>query len=332
MVHRSMSRRRFAAGASLAALTLGGSLSRALAAWPGSLRILCSGPAGSIPDIVARRYAQALTGRLATTVIVDNRVGAAGQLAVAALRNASADGSTLLLAQAAVATVYPSLYARLAYDPALDLKPVSAAAEATLGFAIGSAVPADVTTLRGFIEWSRRHPERANVASPGIGTLPHLFSAALAHEAQVDWQHVAYPGGPAAMVDLIGGRTAALVLPEGLLRQHHVAGKLRVLATSGAMRSSYLPDVASIAEQGFPGLVMREWFAFFMPGAAPAASAEAAASAITQCAADGAVQTALAEAGMAAVASTPAATVARIAAEQVFWQGVLRATGIRAES
>lgn len=337
MLEPSISRRGFArASAGLGALVALPALMRSgparAAPLPAMLRLLCSGPAGSIPDIVARRYAEQLTGRIATSVVVDNRTGAAGQVAVAVLRQSTADGATMLLAQGAIATVYPYLYAKLGYDPSVDLRPVSLAAEATLGLAVGPAVPASVTTLREFIEWGRRNPGLTNFGSPGAGTLPHLLGAAFFREAKVEWQHVPYPGGPPALIDLMGGRLAALILPEGLLRQHHAAGRLRVLATSAATRSNYLPDVPTFVEQGWASLVMQEWFAFFMPGATPPAIVDAASQAIQLAAADAAVKSTLGEAGMAATASTPPALVGRIAAEQRYWQSVVRATGIRAES
>ena len=328
---RVLLRQGLALGAALTAAWAAPRAVRAQAAAPGSLRLLCSGPAGSIPDTIARRYAEALKDRHPGGVVVDNRVGAAGQLAVAALKVAPADGSTLLLAQGAVATVYPSLYARLAYDPVADLKPVSVAAEATLALAVGPAVPDGVTTLAELIAWLKRNPQQSNYGSPGIGTLPHLLGAALLREAGVDAQHVAYAGGPPALVDLMGGRLTMLVLPEGILRQHQASGRLRVLATSGLGRSAYLPGVPSLAEQGFAGLVVREWFAFFAPGATPAGAVEAASQAVRQAAAQAAVATALADAGMAAAATTPQALAERIGTEQRYWQAVLRATGIRAE-
>ena len=169
---------------------------------------------------------------------------------MAALKGAATDGSTLLLAQGAIATVYPYLYAKLAYDPAVDLQPVSLASEMLLGLAIGPAVPAEVTTLGGFIAWIRNHPERANIGSPGTGTLPHLLEAMLFRKAGVAWQHVAYSGGPPAVTDLLGGQIAALALPEGLLRQHHAAARVRVIATSGPSRSAYLPGGPVIHRAG----------------------------------------------------------------------------------
>ena len=296
-----------------------------------TLRLLCTGPAGSIPDTVARRSAEQLTGPHAKRVWVDNRPGAAGQIAVSALKAAPADGSTLLLAQGAVATIYPYLYPKLGYDPVLDLKPVSLAGEMTLGLAVGPAVPAAVTTVFELVDWMRRYPQLANVASPGTGTLPHLLAAMLFRQAGVDWQHIVYAGGPPALVDLMGGQVAALVLPEGLLRQHIASGRLRVLATSGAARTAQLPDVPSLAEAGYPGLVVREWFAFFMPGQASGGTVEAASLAVQQALARPELVRAFADLGMVAASSTPTALAARIAAEQRIWAPIVRATGIKVE-
>lgn len=303
----------------------------AAASASGVVRVLCTGPAGSIPDIVARRYAEQFAGLGMGSAVVDNRAGAAGQIAVGALKQADPDGATMLLAQGAVATVYPWLYAKLPYDPIADLKPVSLAAAATLGLAVGPAVPATVTGVREFVEWMRANPQLANYGSPGTGTLPHLLSALLAREAKADWQHVTYAGGPPALIDLMGGRIAAMSLPEGLLRQHHAAGKLRVIATSGTARSTFMPSVPTFVEQGYPTLVMREWFAFFMPGATPQPLIDAAAQRIRQAATGSAVSGALADMGMLAAGSTPGELRERIATEQRHWQGVFAATGIRAE-
>ena len=295
------------------------------------LRILCSGPAGSIPDIVARRIAEQLTTSYPRGALVDNRPGAAGQIAVNALKASPTDGSTVLLAQGAIATVYPYLYAKLAYDPVADLQPVSLAAEMTLGIAVGPAVPDSVTTARELVDWMRANPKLANAASPGTGTLPHLLEAMLFREAGVAWQHVVYAGGPPALVDLMGGQVAVLVLPEGLLRQHRAAGKLRVLATSGAQRSTYLPDVPTLVEQGYRDLIVREWFAFFMPGKVPAAMVEATSQTMRTVIARPEVATSFAVAGMVPGSSTPAALATRIAQEQRYWEPVIRASGVRAE-
>jgi tripartite-type tricarboxylate transporter receptor subunit TctC len=318
-----------AATASLWALAAGHPVHAQPAANP--LRILCSGPAGSIPDIVARRVAEQLVRHTPQGALVDNRPGAAGQIAINALKASAPDGATVLLAQGAVATVYPYLYTRLAYDPITDLQPLTTAGEMTLALAVGPAVPGSVGTVQELVEWMRGNPKLANVASPGTGTLPHLLEVMLFRQADVPWQHVVYAGGPPAMVDLLGGQVAALVLPEGLFRQHKAAGRLRVLATSGAQRSLYFPEVATFVEQSHRDLVVREWFAFFMPARVPAATVDAVSLALRQAIARPDLVAAFADSGMSAVASTPAALARRIAQEQRYWQPIILAAGVKAD-
>jgi len=259
------------------------------------LRILCTGPAGSIPDIMARRVADALTGQYCQRALVENRPGAAGQIAVNALKVAPNDGSTVLLAQGAI------------------------------------AVPEKVMNVRDFVDWMRLNPKLANVASPGTGTLPHLLAAMLFRAAQVEWQHVVYTGGPSALVDLMGGQIAALVLPEGLLRQHKEAGKLRVLGTSGATRSAYLPDVASFSEQGYSDCVVREWFGFFMQARVPATAIDHASQAIRNALAQPALVKTFSAMAISAMGSSSSAMAARIVNEQRYWGPVIRTIGVRAD-
>jgi tripartite-type tricarboxylate transporter receptor subunit TctC len=184
------------------------------------LRILCTGPAGSVPDIIARTFGEALAGVFAEHVVVDNRPGAAGQIAVQALKSAPADGSTWLLGQGAIASLYPTLYGKLGYDPARDLVPVSLAAEMNLGVAVGNAVPAEVADTRMLVEWMRRHPGEANAASPGTGTLPHILEVMLFDHARLDWRHVPYPGGtPARIAEQASQAIGNVAARTGLARR-----------------------------------------------------------------------------------------------------------------
>ncbi len=326
------SRRRFVrdllgAGAALVAMPLAPS---AAAARDAALHLLCSGPAGSVPDIVARTVGEQLTLARGSRAWIDNRPGAGGQLSAVALKNALADGSTLLLAQGAIATVLPDLYPKLGYDAALDLRPVSLASEMALGLAVGPAVPVDVVTLDDFVAWAGRHPNDANIGSPGIGTVPHLLAVMLFQGGSARFQHVAYNGGPPAISALIGGQIAGLVLPDGLLRQHHAAGRIRVIATSGATRSSPLPEVRTFSEQGRPDLQMTEWFAFFAPGATPAPVVGALSAELREALAQPALVAAFAQSGMTAASSSPQALSARIEAEQRIWRQLIRRHDIRA--
>ncbi len=296
-------------------------------------RILVGSTAGSIPDVVARRYAERLSAQAGRPVLVENRVGAAGQVAISALRASPPDGNTLLLAPGAVATVYPAIYPRLGYDAAKDLVPVSLAAELHLAFGVGPAVPESVKSAADFVAWARTTASgQATFGSPGAGTPPHLLGALFASRAGIALQHVPYQGGPPAVVDLIGGRISAVFLPEGLLRQQHAGRSVRVLATSGTERSRFLPDVPTFVEQGFADVVLREWFAFFLPGGASDATIERAAASVRQAAADPELAGALAGLAMAAAASSPAQMADRIAAERQHWTPIIRAAGITIDS
>ena len=133
------------------------------------------------------------------------------------------------------------------------------------------------------------------------------------------------------MIDLLSGQIAALVLPEGLFRQHKATGKLRVLATSGVQRSTYFPDVATFVEQRYRSLVVREWFAFFMPARVPPNTIEAVSLSLQQAIARPELTTAFADSGMLAVSSSPAALASRIAQEQRYWLPIILATGVKAE-
>ncbi len=129
----------------------------------------------------------------------------------------------------------------------------------------------------------------------------------------------------------MGGQIAALALPEGVLRAHREAGKLRVLATSGPQRSRYMPDVPTFVEQGYPKLVVLEWFAIFMNGRVPATLVQAASQAIRTAISQPELIAAFAASGMVATSSTPAELAARITTEQRIWEPIIRAAGIRAE-
>lgn len=296
-----------------------------------TLQILSGAAAGSIPDTVARRIGEQLSGRHAQRVIVANRPGGAGQVAVNALKAAPGDGATMLLTAGSVATVHPYLYARLPYDPAVDLQPVSLAAEMPLALAVGPAVPDSVGSLREWIDWMRRNPTLANVGSPGVGTTPHLLETMLLREADVAWQNITYPGGAPMVVALLGGHIAAVALPEGILRPHRLAGKLRVLATSGPQRSRFMPDVPNLVESGFARLVVQEWFAFFMSASVPAATIDTASQALRLAIAQPELASGFAELGIVAASSTPVVLATRIAAEQRLWEPVIRSNGMRAE-
>ncbi len=322
--------RRAVVVAALTAALLGGRSRSVPAQTPArSLRILCAAPPGGTPDVIARHYAARLGSALPAGALVDNRPGAAGLIAMAALQQAAADGGTALLGHAGLMTMYPYLYARLPYDPNSDVIAVAPAAETGFGIAVGPAVPAQVRDLADYTRWAQGDPTRATYGTPGNATLPHVLGALLAREAGFTAQHVAYAGGPQAVADLIGGRISSVVLPEGLLRPLHLAGKLRVLATSGPARGSVLPLLPTLAESGYKSLVLREWFGFYMLRGTPAAAVDALAQAVRSAAASPEMAEALGVAGLQPLSSTSTKMVERLGLERAFWRDTLPSLGIR---
>ena len=295
------------------------------------LRILCIAPPGGTPDLVARTYADAMARHHPAGVFVDNRPGAGGQIAIGAFKQSAPDGATMLLAHAGALTLNPHLYAKLNYDPDIDLTPVSLAAETAFALALGAAVPAEVRSFDGFVAWARANPLACNYGSPGVGTLPHLLGAMLFQRIQVVAQHVSYPGGPVAIGDALGARLAVLVLPVGLLRPYLATGKLRILATTGATRDAFMPDVPTFAEHGHDLLTVRDWFGFFMPGATSPAVVEGMSRAVRAAAESAPVSTALQDMALSVTMATPAAMVQRIAVERRQWRETIRAIGLRLE-
>jgi tripartite-type tricarboxylate transporter receptor subunit TctC len=332
MIVRSSSRRAFLGGAGAAAIVLSCGRSESLAqSHPDQLKLLCGFPAGSVPDTVARQIANNLATSYERGCIVENRPGAAGQIAIAGLKTGPTDGSALLLAPGAIATIYPSIYSKLTYDPMADLTPVWAGVEAVLAMAVGPAVPAQVGNVAALMEWMKANPQLANVGSPGLGTPPHLVEAMLFHQAGVNWTHVPYAGGPPAINDLLGGRIAAVVLPEGVLRPHHDGGKVRIISNSGAKRSAFLPGVPTFAEQGFDKVVMTDWFGVFAPGAATPDVVNAASLKLRKALAKKEFLDALGAVGMTVTSLTPGDVKARIATERPRWEMAVKENGIRAD-
>lgn len=303
-------------------------------AWAQALdtaRVLCGFPAGGTTDAVSRRVADKLRGGYARTSLVDNKAGAGGRLAVEETSRAAPDGSTLLLTPAAMITLYPHIYTRLAYGPR-DLRPVSTACQVVFGFGVGPAVPESVRDIKGFLAWAQAHPDQANYASPGAGTPPHFIGALLAKESGLDLRHVPYKGSAPGVQDLLGGQVAAMSSPIGDYLPHLKSGKLRLLATSGRQRSKLAPDVATYAEQGLPALTIGEWYGFFLPGKASDEVTQRAASAIAAAVGSPDVVEAFAQLGLEASANSPAELAKAVAEESAAWAPIVKRVGFKPEA
>ena len=232
-----------------------------------TVRILVGFPPGGSADLLARALAQQL-GNYGTQVIVDNKPGAGGRIALEQLKSAEADGSVLAVTPASMMVVYPHIYRKLSYQPLQDFAPVGKLGSAQFVFTIGPQVPASVKTLSEFLLWAKANPTLAAYGSSGAGSIPHFTGVALAKAANIELTHVAYKGAAPAMTDLLGGQVAANVGVISNALPHIVSGKLRALAVSGPVRSTALPDTPTMAEAGYRAAQAVEWFGLFLPAKA----------------------------------------------------------------
>jgi len=223
--------------------------------------------AGGTSDTLCRRVATKLQPDYARAVVVENRTGAGGQIAVSYVKGRPADGAAILQTPTSILTIYPHIYKKLPYDPMVDLTPVSIGCIFDFGFAVGPSVPASVKTVPEFLAWAKANPAGANYGSPAAGSTPHFIGALLGKSGGVDLKHAAYRGTQPAMLDLLGGNISAVSGPIGDITQHLATGKVRVLGTSGTKRNRFAPEVPTFQEQGID-MAHSEWFAFFLPAKA----------------------------------------------------------------
>jgi tripartite-type tricarboxylate transporter receptor subunit TctC len=298
---------------------------------PDTARIFVGFPPGGAPDTIARRMADQLVGKLAKSVIVENRPGAAGRLAVDAARQAAADGNTLLLNPAGVLTINPHTYKKLNYDPFKDFTPLSLVATIDFGFAVGPAVPTEIKAIADFARWAKANPGKVNYGSPAAGSPPHFAGDVLSRTLGLDMTHVPYRGAAPMLNDLMGGQLAAGVLTLGDMVQQEKAGKLRLLAATGAVRSKFAPHVPTFGEQSVAGLDLRDWFGLYIGGTATADVQARQASMVRSVAASDSFAQALATASLEAKSSTPQELEQLARADFARWGPIVKASGFVAD-
>lgn len=294
-------------------------------------RILVGFPAGGSVDTTARRFAEFARGRLAETVLVEQKVGAGGRIAIGALKDAAPDGQMLLLSPSSMFTIYPHAYRKLAYNPATDVTAVAPLALSTCGFGVGPMVPATVKTMQQFADWAKANPDKAAYASPAAGAMPHFLGNQFERAAGLKLTHAAYRGAAPGMQDLMGGQIASGCFSIGDFLPHLASGRVRLLGVTDRQRSRFAPDAPTFEEQGFKGIVGVESYGLFLPAKAAQATVDKLAEIARAAVREPAVVEALAKLGFEPLSLAPAEYGKRLAAEREYWGPVVKASGFSSD-
>lgn len=310
----------------LAALPFGASAS--LAAGDGPVRLVIGFPPGDSADVLARLLAEHLGRQLKRPVFVDNRAGAAGIVAAQFVRNAPADGSTLMLAPSGLFVIYPYTYAHLPYDPLHDFKPVAIAAHMNLAIAVEAR--RGPSTMAELLSRLPREPALQNFGSAGAGSLNHFLGLRLGELTGVALTHVPYRGTAPAKQALLAGEVGFVVSPVASIWDQVSAGRVRVLATSGRERDPLLPEVPTLREckVDIEGDV---WQAIYAPGATPDDVVAPLTAAVLAALAVPELQKKMGELGLIVAPSGPSSVMAAMQANSRQWVPVIQKSGFKAE-
>ena len=291
------------------------------------VRILVGFAAGGPADIAARIVADGLSEVWGKPVVVENLTGAAGNVATDRVAKSAPDGYTLVMASSAIVTNV-SLYDKLPFDPVKDLAPISQVCFTPNILAVNNDVPAK--NVQELVALARVRPGEITFGSAGVGTSQHLAGELFKSMAGVNLQHVPYRGIAQAMPDLLGGRLTmsfgniSAVLP--LMREN----KVRALAVTSIKCSAFVPNLSTMAEQGFPGFDSNAWFGLMAPAGTPAAVVAKLHAETAKILARADVREKFGVLGMEVIANTPAQFADNIKAEIPVWAKIIKASGAKA--
>jgi tripartite-type tricarboxylate transporter receptor subunit TctC len=292
------------------------------------IKIVVGFAAGGPADALARIAADILSGGLGKPVIVENRAGAGGTIAAAAVAKAAPDGYTLLL-NATSDVINPLINKQAEYNIETSFSPVGLLASAPNVLVVHPSVP--VASMRELIEYARDHPGALNYGSAGIGTVSHLAGALVATTAQVQLVHVPYKGTAAAQVDLLSGRLQFMFDSMVSALANARAGKVRALAVTSSRRWPVAPELPTVAESGFPGFDMVVWFGLLAPAGTPAPIIARIAGELSKGLQNADVRKRIAAIGAETGHMTPSEFGRYIRAENTRWKEILADGRVRIE-
>lgn len=320
--------RRFALSAALSSIASTLWPQRVAAQPNASSKILVGFAPGGSVDALARQVAETLQTALGRPVIVENRTGAAGRLAIEQAKASPADGETLLLVPHGPVTLFPYVFKNLRFDMEKDFVPVTRLATGDYALSIGPAVPAQ--DLAGFVAWAKTAGDKASYGSPGAGTLPHLLGVSVARAIGTPMTHVPYRGSTPAMTDLAGGAVSAVLSPVTEALALHNAGKIRIVATAGAGRSPFVQNVPTLKESGIE-IDVPLWYALYVPVATPEAKLTRLRTVMTQSLSRPDAAEKMKVLGLVPAPSPPQEQLALQRKEMQMWERVVKVSGFTPE-
>jgi len=306
-----------------------GASAQAPTAWPSrTIQVVVPFTPGTGSDILARLLWPRLAEQWKVAVVTDNRPGASGNIGAELVSRAAPDGYTLL----GTATTFgtnPAVNRKLPFDPIGSFAPVILLATSELS--VCASTHAKLQTVRDLVEAARAQPGKLHYSSPGNGTPQHLAMELLKLEGRFDIVHVPYKGSGGAVADLIAGHVDAMIIPTQTAAAAVQGGKLRMLGVMSARRNAAFPQVATLAEQGMPGIEVATWYGLFAPAGTSPAVVSRINGAMNELLQEPGMQEALARQGMIAAGGTPADFGRLLADDMARWRRVVDAAGIRAD-
>src|SRR5262247_1349872 len=297
-------------------------------AYPAKTIYLVAGTApGGITDTLARISADGLSSKLGRLVVVENKAGATGNLAIEHVAKSAPDGATLLLVAGGNVVITPFLYSSLPFDPLNDIVPVFNIAGAPQLLVVPGSLPAK--DLAEFIALGRASPGKLNYASAGPGSTTHLAADHFARLAGVQLVHVPYKGVGPALADLLAERVQMLSVGLSPVQAHLKSGALRALAAASKTRLSAAPEVPTSAEAGLPGWEMTTWFGIFAPRGTSAAIVETVNAAMQSVLDDPATRKRMLDSGIEPIGGPARVFAERVRSDYRAWEQVVRASGVK---
>jgi tripartite-type tricarboxylate transporter receptor subunit TctC len=292
------------------------------------VRILVGFAPGGGIDISARAIAPRLTAALGQPVVVENRPGAGSNIAAEAAARSAADGHTLLMGSIAALAINPSLYAKVPFDPVRDFAPITQTGTMNNIVVVHPVLP--VKSLKELVALAKSRPGEISYAHPGVGSSAHLAGELLRKAAGIDIVAIPYKGGGQAIVDSLAGHVPVFFASVPVVITHVRSGRLKAVAVTTTLRAAALPDVATFAESGFPGIDVNNWYGLVAPAGTPRPVIDRLNREVTALLRSPDVVKFLGDHGHEAVTTTPEQFGAHIRAEISRWAKLLKETGIQA--